>query len=283
VSAGAASATGPHTPTPAWCAAWELRGHRSAHAAQGGVSDPLPPGARVRGAAPPSSRPMQQQRPQSAAAWGTQGLACPLHTAPTRHRPACLLPACPTTHLGCLIVDRALAGQVTLVPHQQLVHVLVGVPVDLGQPGLDVVEALHVRHIIDHLHAIARVPPVLSQSNEPAGRSQPATGFYDVEVQHACHAMRHPRAGMSRVQAHSTVPSCCTITRTAQVATCVQGHTHGCPMHSACAHESAEVLLLPGKAVAVAAATAHTTAKLVVLACSIVPWASTVDSRAETP
>eukprot|EP00983_Pelagomonas_calceolata_P104424 1159024-Pelagomonas_calceolata.AAC.4 len=48
-----------------------------------------------------------------------------------------------TAYLGSLIVHSTLAGQITLVSHKQLVYILVCVSVDLVQPCLHVVEALH--------------------------------------------------------------------------------------------------------------------------------------------
>eukprot|EP00967_Tisochrysis_lutea_P096675 scaffold141739_cov21-Tisochrysis_lutea.AAC.1 len=49
-----------------------------------------------------------------------------------------------TAYLGSLIVHSTLAGQITLVSHKQLVYILVCVSVDLVQPCLHVVEALHL-------------------------------------------------------------------------------------------------------------------------------------------
>mmetsp|Transcript_24079 Transcript_24079/g.75448 ORF Transcript_24079/g.75448 Transcript_24079/m.75448 type:complete len:263 (+) Transcript_24079:560-1348(+) len=57
--------------------------------------------------------------------------------------------------LSSLIVHHLLRREIALVPHQELVHVLVGVAVDLVEPLLDVVEALLVRHIIHHNNAVS--------------------------------------------------------------------------------------------------------------------------------
>ena len=54
-----------------------------------------------------------------------------------------------------LVVHRPLRREVALVTHQQLVHVLVGVPVDLVEPLLDVVEGLRVRHVVHHDDAVS--------------------------------------------------------------------------------------------------------------------------------
>ena len=54
-------------------------------------------------------------------------------------------------YLGCLVVDNLLCCQVTLIPDKQLVHILIGISVDLIEPLLDVVEAVLICHIIHHL------------------------------------------------------------------------------------------------------------------------------------
>lgn len=56
-----------------------------------------------------------------------------------------------TAYLGSLIVDDLLGCQITLVANQQLVHILVGISVNLIQPLLHIVEAVLVCNIIDHL------------------------------------------------------------------------------------------------------------------------------------
>lgn len=53
-----------------------------------------------------------------------------------------LLSICPQTHLGCGVVDQLLSGEVTLVAHQQLVDILVGIAIDLLEPLLYVVVRL---------------------------------------------------------------------------------------------------------------------------------------------
>ena len=52
------------------------------------------------------------------------------------------------------VLDDLLVRHVTLVAHQQLVHSLRGVAVDLLQPLLDVVEAVHVGDIVDDADAV---------------------------------------------------------------------------------------------------------------------------------
>ena len=42
----------------------------------------------------------------------------------------------------------ALVVQIALVPYQNLAHALSGKLVDLGHPGLDVVEGVSVRHVV---------------------------------------------------------------------------------------------------------------------------------------
>lgn len=47
-----------------------------------------------------------------------------------------------SAHLGCGVVHHLLCGEVTLVAHEQLVHVLAGITVDLLQPLFNIVEGL---------------------------------------------------------------------------------------------------------------------------------------------
>ena len=58
-------------------------------------------------------------------------------------------PASP--HLCCLVVHHLFRCQITLVAHEQLVDVLIGVSVNLIEPLLHVVEALLVCHIVHNL------------------------------------------------------------------------------------------------------------------------------------
>lgn len=58
-----------------------------------------------------------------------------------------------SAHLGCLIVHNLLCCQVTLVPDQQLVDILIGISINLIEPLLDIVKAVLICHIIHHLHA----------------------------------------------------------------------------------------------------------------------------------
>lgn len=48
------------------------------------------------------------------------------------------------------VFNGALARQVTLVTHEQLVHIVIGVPVDFVEPLLDIVVRFEVRCIIYH-------------------------------------------------------------------------------------------------------------------------------------
>ena len=52
------------------------------------------------------------------------------------------------------VIDDLLGGQITFVSDEELVDVLAGVPVDLLQPLLHVVEGLLVGHIVDHDDAV---------------------------------------------------------------------------------------------------------------------------------
>ena len=54
-------------------------------------------------------------------------------------------------YLCSRIVHHFLGSQVTLIAHQELVHALIGVSVDLIKPLLHVVEAVLVGDIIDNL------------------------------------------------------------------------------------------------------------------------------------
>lgn len=57
----------------------------------------------------------------------------------------------PKYYLASLIRNYSALSQVALVPHQKLVHIFTGVPVNFIQPLLDIVEALLVSHIIHDL------------------------------------------------------------------------------------------------------------------------------------
>jgi hypothetical protein len=41
-------------------------------------------------------------------------------------------------------------GQITLITHQQLIHILRRIPIDFVQPLLDIVEGFHVRDVVYH-------------------------------------------------------------------------------------------------------------------------------------
>ena len=59
------------------------------------------------------------------------------------------------THLRHGVLHNLLVRHITLVAHEQLVHTLRSVAVDLLQPLLDVVEAVHVRDIVDDANAVS--------------------------------------------------------------------------------------------------------------------------------
>jgi len=61
---------------------------------------------------------------------------------------------CFQTHLRHCVLHHLLVRHITLVTHEQLVHTLRGVAVDLLQPLLDVVEAVHVGDIVDDADAV---------------------------------------------------------------------------------------------------------------------------------
>jgi hypothetical protein len=54
-------------------------------------------------------------------------------------------------YLASFIRNYSVLSQVALVTHQKLVHIFTGIPVNLVQPLLYVVEALLVSHIIHNL------------------------------------------------------------------------------------------------------------------------------------
>ena len=58
------------------------------------------------------------------------------------------------SYLGHSVLHDLLVRHITLVAYKQLVNALGGVAVDLLQPLLDVVERIHVRHIVDHTDAV---------------------------------------------------------------------------------------------------------------------------------
>lgn len=68
-------------------------------------------------------------------------------------------PSPPLTFVSAYLRHRVLhdllVRHVALVAHEQLVHALRRVAVDLLQPLLDVVEAVHVRDIVDDADAVS--------------------------------------------------------------------------------------------------------------------------------
>ena len=58
------------------------------------------------------------------------------------------------SHLGDRVLDHLLVRHIALVANKQLVDALGGVAVNLLQPLLDVVERVHVGHIVDDADAV---------------------------------------------------------------------------------------------------------------------------------
>ncbi len=77
-----------------------------------------------------------------------------------RDRAATFLP-----YLGNGVLDHLLVCHIALVAHEQLVDALGGVPVYLLQPLLDVVEGVHVGHIVDHADAVGS--PIVRRRDGP--------------------------------------------------------------------------------------------------------------------
>ena len=70
----------------------------------------------------------------------------------TKHVMAKRLQGCwNRTHLGSLVVHDLLGCQITLVSNKKLVDILIGIPVNLIQPLLHIVEALLVCDIVHNL------------------------------------------------------------------------------------------------------------------------------------
>ena len=59
------------------------------------------------------------------------------------------------TYLCDVVVHDLLVSHIALVTHEELVNTLGGVAVDLLQPLLDVVEAVHVGNIVDDANAVS--------------------------------------------------------------------------------------------------------------------------------
>lgn len=60
-----------------------------------------------------------------------------------------------STYLCDVVVHDLLVGHIALVAHEELVHALGSVAVNLLQPLLDVVEAVHVGNIVDDANAVS--------------------------------------------------------------------------------------------------------------------------------
>ena len=58
------------------------------------------------------------------------------------------------TYLCNGVLDDLLIRHITLVAHQQLVHTLCSVAIDLLKPLLDIVERIHICHIVDNADAV---------------------------------------------------------------------------------------------------------------------------------
>lgn len=67
------------------------------------------------------------------------------------------------THLGNGILDDLLVGHIALVADKELVDALGGVTVDLLQPLLNVVESVHIGHVVDDADAVSAT--VVRRSN----------------------------------------------------------------------------------------------------------------------
>ena len=57
-------------------------------------------------------------------------------------------------YLGDGVLDNLLVGHIALVTDEKLVDALGGVAVNLLQPLLDVVERIHIGHIVDDADAV---------------------------------------------------------------------------------------------------------------------------------
>ena len=57
-------------------------------------------------------------------------------------------------YLCDLVVNHLLVRHIALVAHEQLVHAFGGVTINLLQPLLDVVEGVHVGHVVDDADAM---------------------------------------------------------------------------------------------------------------------------------
>jgi hypothetical protein len=58
------------------------------------------------------------------------------------------------SYLGNSVLNRSLIGHVALISDQQLVDAFGGVSIDLLKPLLDIVERVHVSHIVDDTNAV---------------------------------------------------------------------------------------------------------------------------------
>ena len=58
------------------------------------------------------------------------------------------------SYLRNSILYHLLIRHITLIPHKQLIHTLRSIAINLLQPLLNVVEGVHVRHIVDDADAV---------------------------------------------------------------------------------------------------------------------------------
>lgn len=54
-------------------------------------------------------------------------------------------------YLGCLIGDNPLGFKIALISDQQFVYILTGISINFIQPLFNIIEALLISHIINHL------------------------------------------------------------------------------------------------------------------------------------
>lgn len=59
------------------------------------------------------------------------------------------------TYLGDGVLDNLLIRHIALVAYEQLVNALGGIPVNLLEPLLDVVERVHIGDIVDNADAVS--------------------------------------------------------------------------------------------------------------------------------
>lgn len=70
------------------------------------------------------------------------------------------------THLGSVVIDHSLVGEITLVAHQQFVDVLAGIAVDFLEPLLHIGEGDLVCDVIDNNNAMSSTVVAASDGSE---------------------------------------------------------------------------------------------------------------------